>query len=543
MIRKAFRRLLKLMWLLPGIVLWASYPPVGERMDVLFALAPLMWLTRRGDARRSALVWLCNGMLFWIGTLQWMPAIVSNGGPWPLVLLGWGLLGGYCALYFGAYGWLAAKAWRWASHGGYWRRLAAILFAEPVLWAGLELVRSRLFGGFAWNHLGTPAAVAGFGAPASLGGIYLVSALVLLVNGTFASIAERMVANILPPMRSAAKVPKFLRSAETLLPLAIVWLCFQCASSASVSRDARDSGDTGETRRDALTVALVQRNSPCVFKGRSEDPFSVYGNLLSNMSMLRPDLVVLAESATSEIGMSAQSPFVERFASWIREISTSRGVLAGGVRIDGEGREYNSAVLYTAGGTEAYDKTHLVPFGEFIPGDKTFPSLQRYAPVGSCWPGKLKTLDFGGIPLGVAICFEDTDAAQVRQLARLGARVLFFITNDAWFSHSAEAEQHAWQSVARAIETGLPVVRVGNSGVTGTIAPDGKATWLRGPDGRVAVDRQGVMVERLDVPATSPTAYSIVGDAPLAVLFVLALAALAACEFYSFAATRRAKLW
>ena len=97
--------------------------------------------------------------------------------------------------------------------------------------------------------------------------------------------------------------------------------------------------------------------------------------------------------------------------------------------------------------------------------------------------------------------------------------------------------------MARAIETGLPVVRVGNSGVTGTIAPDGKAMWLRGPDGRVAVDRQGVMVERLDVPATSPTAYSIFGDAPLAVLFVLALAALVACEFYSFAATRRAKLW
>ena len=52
------------------------------------------------------------------------------------------------------------------------------------------------------------------------------------------------------------------------------------------------------------------------------------------------------------------------------------------------------------------------------------------------------------------------------------------ITNDSWFSLSNEAVQHASQAVLRAIETGLPVIRVGNSGVTGVIDGTGRARWL-----------------------------------------------------------------
>ena len=116
----------------------------------------------------------------------------------------------------------------------------------------------------------------------------------------------------------------------------------------------------------------------------------------------------------------------------------------------------------------------------------------------------------------------------MRQLAAKGARVLFFITNDSWFSKSDEAWAHAWQATARAIETGLPVVRVGNSGVTGTIAPDGKATWLLGADGRPLVDRRGTMCDRVPLAAdgAAPTFYVRWGDAPLCAAFALLLIAM-----------------
>ena len=172
-----------------------------------------------------------------------------------------------------------------------------------------------------------------------------------------------------------------------------------------------------------------------------------------------------------------------------------------------------------------YDKVHLVPFGEFIPGDKWITSLQKLAPVGSCTPGELKLL--GGY--GVAICYEDTDSAQMRALARMGAKCLVFITNDSWFSNSVEAEQHAWQSVARAVETGLHIVRVGNSGVTGTIAPDGKAQWLADSGGCPLVDARGTMSDaimpRRPCGIRHATPYARFGDIPLAIAFALLIVA------------------
>ena len=541
---------MRLFWCLPGFLLWASFPPMAEKTDVVFALAPLMWLARRSDPRTSAKRWFWNGIIFWVATLSWMPAIVKNGGPWPLVVLGWFALAAYCAAYFGLFGWLSAQYWRWAREdalrpawirggGEYWKRLAGILLVEPILWCGLELVRSRLLGGFAWNQLGVVPVNGGFGAPAALGGVYLCSAVVILVNGTFAGIAER----VWKPERSGFALLKRLGTLETVLAFGLAWGVYQLAAMAR-PETASDPDAPG------LKVAMVQRNFPCVFKAQEENPLEVYGRLFENVADLKPDLVVLSESAMCEFGPVDQQGAM-RFAAWAAERTGGAALLAGGTRYV-DGLTYNSAALYAATGdlpqsmtVDCYDKVHLVPFGEFIPGDKWITALQKLAPVGSCTPGELKTLDLPNafLPLGVAICFEDTDSAQMRELAAQGARLLVFITNDSWFSQSNESVQHAWQAVARAIETGLPVVRVGNSGVTGTISPDGKTTWLVGTDGRPLVDRSGTMLDRIMVKvqgeveqrdvdsdfrrSPSPscfTFYTRYGDWPLAIAFALLIA-------------------
>ena len=513
MIRKLLLKLARVAWFLPGFLLWAAFPPMGEKADVMFALAPLMWLSRRADARTSAKRWFQSGIFFWVATLAWMPAIVKNGGPWPLVVLGWGALAAYCAAYFAAYGWLSAKAWAWARGGAYARRLIALVAIEPILWCGLELVRSRFGGGFAWNQLGVVPVNGGYGAPAALGGVYLCSAVVILVNGAIASVAERM-------WRPDPKLPKLARPLETLLPFLLVWGLYRVSPAPSVDVPAEG----------ALKVAMVQRNFPCVFKPQeAEHPWLVYSNLFSTVSYVQPELLVLSESALCEFGL-ADSANAREFARRALALTGARGMLAGASRREA-GHEYNSAALYSAEGDwQVYDKVHLVPFGEYIPGDKWIEALQRLAPVGSCTPGELKTLDFDGSRVGVAICFEDTDSAQMRRLAEQGAELLLFITNDSWFSHSVEAEQHAWQAVARAIETGLHVVRTGNSGVSGSIAPDGTASWLADASGRALVDCRGTMLTLVPRPAATAaerdvavprTVYVLLGDKPLAMLFGL----------------------
>ena len=527
MFSRLFQRFLKIAWFLPGFLLWAAYPPIGERMDCLFALAPLMWLSRREvSAGIVAKRWFQSGITYWLATLSWMPAIVKNGGPWPLVVLGWFALAAYCAAYFAAYGWLSARYWRWArssntqtlqsSNTSYWKRLLGVLLVEPILWCGLELVRSRFMGGFAWNQLGVVPVNSGFGAPAALGGVYLCSAVVVLINGTIAGIAERM----WKPERSGFANLKRLGSLETLLAFGAVWGIYSCASLASGQETA------SPVEGKSLKVAMVQRNFPCVFKAQEEKPLAVYERLLGNVAALGPDLVVLPESALCEFGAVDQQGAV-RFAEWVSQRTGGAALLAGGTRYE-DGKTYNSAALYSTNSVSIYDKVHLVPFGEFIPGDKWITALQKLAPVGSCTPGELKLLPLPAsdanldLDLGVAICFEDTDSAQMRELARIGANVLFFITNDSWFSQSVEAEQHAWQSVARAIETGLPVVRVGNSGVTGTITPDGRTSWLAGPNGRPLVDREGTMMDKVVIrSAPAPTLYTLSGDWLLGIAFAL----------------------
>ena len=271
------------------------------------------------------------------------------------------------------------------------------------------------------------------------------------------------------------------------------------------------------------------------------------GEDVRNDALGTVDLVVLPESAMSEFGRLDGRAI--GFVQAMRPLLGEASMLAGGTRMEGE-KIYNSAGLYwpTADGYigfDAMDKVHLVPFGEFIPGDKLFPALQKHAPVGSCTPGepRLLRLDSPWTPFGVAICFEDTDSALMREYARRGAKFLCFITNDSWFSNSNEALAHAWQATARAIETGLPVVRVGNSGVTGTITPDGKVSWLVGSDGKSLVDREGTMLDRIEVKVKGEgeqrTVYVCLGDVPLGAAFALLLMAMILVKYKAHYEQRR----
>ena len=427
---------------------------------------------------------------------------------------------------------------------------------EPLLWAGLEIVRSRLFGGFSWNQLGVPAVNAGFGSPAAIGGVYLVSAVVILVNGTIASIAERFI----------TRDRRWWRTLETFVPFALIFGIYSFHSPTPTT----DSNSY-------LSVALVQRNFPCCFKPQDrENPVEVYSNLCANVAYLKPDIVILPESAYAEIA-PLDHPNAMRFSQWLMQLTGAKAVLAGGGRYTPDRRAYNSAALYTAArpesapyqpgdvlsedgrdrtpgdplGIQIYDKVHLVPFGEFIPGDKIFPALQRFAPVGTCYPGDLKLLSLplsnsnSVLQLGTAICYEDTDSAQMRELARMGARALVFITNDSWFSYSQETISHAWQATARAIETGLPVIRVGNSGVTGVIYPDGRANWLCASDGHPLVDAKGTLFDRVSIPAPGTnhqlpsTIYTRFGDWPLSVAFALLILGYILIYFTSIYEKRR----
>ena len=89
-----------------ALLLWAAFPPHSETFSILVALTPMIVLSRVCTPRRSATAFFLCGLVYWILSLSWMPAIIKNNGPWPLVVLGWAGLAAFCAGYFALFGWL-----------------------------------------------------------------------------------------------------------------------------------------------------------------------------------------------------------------------------------------------------------------------------------------------------------------------------------------------------------------------------------------------------------------------------------------------------
>jgi apolipoprotein N-acyltransferase len=141
---------------------------------------------------------------------------------------------------------------------------------------------------------------------------------------------------------------------------------------------------------------------------------------------------------------------------------------------------FNSASLVSPSGEwiGRYDKTHLVPFGEYVP----FKRFLSFAggltkEVGDFTAGATRLpLQAGEEKLGVFICYESIFPDEVRQFARSGAQVLVNISNDGWYGDSGAYAQHLKQARMRAIENDRWLLRATNTGVTAAIDPFGRIT-------------------------------------------------------------------
>ncbi|MDD2456020.1 MAG: hypothetical protein PHE10_06795, partial [Kiritimatiellae bacterium] len=167
-----------------GLLLWTAFPPQAQADSAWMALAPLFLVIRHSRPKAAAgWAWLA-GLIFWLSTLSWFPAIIKNNGPWPLVLAGQAGLSLWCASFMALYAYASCRVWRWAGAAPGWRRVAAALAADPLMWSGTELLRGWLFSGFAWNFLGvSQVANLPLIQVASVAGVYGVSALLVLANG------------------------------------------------------------------------------------------------------------------------------------------------------------------------------------------------------------------------------------------------------------------------------------------------------------------------------------------------------------------------
>ncbi len=190
-------------------------------------------------------------------------------------------------------------------------------------------------------------------------------------------------------------------------------------------------------------------------------------------------------------------------------------------------RFYNSLIAFGAGGQAVaiYDKIHLVPFGEYLPLARWLDAIglepltrRRGGFNTGISPRPLMTV-LPNLPFAPLICYEAIFPGAVVQ----GRRPMFLVnvTNDGWFGNTTGPRQHLHQARVRAVEEGLPLLRVANNGISAVIDTQGHILH------RLDMDVVGVIDARLPSPVAI-TFYGRYGDLAFALMLLAGMATLVA---------------
>jgi apolipoprotein N-acyltransferase len=464
---------------------WPLFPlPVA-------ALAGLLWLWRGAASPRAAgLLGFAFGAGLFLAGVSWIYVSLHHYGMMPAALAGIATLALclYLALYPAAVGWAQAML-----PVGQPIRLMLVI---PALWTAAEWLRGWVLTGFPWLALGysqLDGPLAGF---APVAGVFGVSLLAAAVAGALVAIGT---------MRGPARI------------VAVVAVAAIALGGAGLrTRDWTTSHGA------PLGVALLQGNIPQELKfvpGRYQATLDAYARLAASS---RAHLVVLPEIAIPRFLDDVDPVYLESLAA--PALARGGDVLVGVPVLDRDRRYYNAVVSFGAAPKQAYAKSHLVPFGEFVPPGFGWLVAWLRIPLGEFARGAATQppLDVAGQRVAVNICYEDAFGEEIiRPLP--DATLLVNVSNVAWFGDSLAPAQHLRIARMRALETGRYMLRATNTGVTAIVAPDGAVA------ARLASFTEGVLEGQVH-GRTGATPYVSIGNAPvvLACLAVVAGALLAA---------------
>ena len=443
-----------------------AFPPFGFFAALFVSFTLLVWLIDGATGNPDGGVWsrgwktFTIGWLFGLGYfvagLWWMGnalLLEAEEFAWalPFAILG---LPACLAIFYGLAVMLANLLW---SDG--WGRIAALAAAFGLL----EWLRSFILTGFPWNSVGfglMPVPV--MMQTSNLIGIFGMSMLAVFV---FAS----------PALLGTKKgmVPG-LCIAMAMLVGHLVYGAYRLNQPLAVDSDA-------------LTVRIVQPGIDQSRKMLNADRAEIFKEHL-RLSALPPtsgqkvpDIIVWPETSVPFI--LTQNP--DALQEIAKTLSDGQILLTGAVRMEDAGagqetRYYNSVYAIDSQGQiiGATDKVHLVPFGEYVPFENI---LRRFgienlinlpggfSPAATREPITLPS----GKKLYSFICYEIIFPGEVPKDIATSTAILN-VTNDGWFGNTPGPYQHLQQARIRAVETGLPVIRAANTGVSAIIDPLGR---------------------------------------------------------------------
>jgi apolipoprotein N-acyltransferase len=464
-------------------ILFLSFPQWlgGRAVDfgaLLCWLAPALLLfslrgLRPGAAARRAF------LMSWVGhaaILHWGYVVTvthGNASAWLGALAPFGM-----ASYVAAITALAGFAWAWLA-----RRRLADPFVTAALFVVADLLREFVGGGFPWAVIGYAQHQNGWLLPwAALTGVYGLSFVTVLLA---AALVEALAA------RRAGRSP----GRSLWLPVAVVAIVLAVGWALS----ARPAPEP----RSYLRIAAVQGNIDQGLKwspGALQASLDRYEQLSLEAVADGARLVVWPETAVPG-ALELEPLALARVQALARRTGAGFVVGSVGVAVDRAAGEvtdyYDSAFAFDPQGRPVgrYDKSHLVPFGEYLPLRDLLgglfetlasgiapmdvtpgagPRAMRMPLSTGGWADGGGAADGGALRLGTPICYELLFPDLVRRFVLEGAEVLLAITNDAWYGRTGAPHQFLAMTAMRSAETGAWTVRAANTGVSAIIDGRGR---------------------------------------------------------------------
>ena len=475
--------MLLLLPVLTGFLLVASFPRFDQPYLAWIAFVPLIaYVSRVKTPIRTFWGGYVAGVIELFVLLLWMPAVLRQYGG----LDAWLAWTGYVLLIlllscFPAIACFVTK--------GLMRRGGdSFLLLFPAVWVSIEYVQTKIpFNGFPWLPVGySQSNWLGLIQVADLTGVFGVSFLILWLTTAVVWIGIHK--------------GRGLRTYGPLMTAVV--LVFICLFYGWVRLGRWDTSQAD------FKVAMLQGNlsaddAPSVLADKYQGEYVRMADGLQSSDI---DLMLLPESPTPVLYQWDKNyqGVLEGLARRCRY-----GLIFNNVRSEETeaGRSYfNSAFFLDGKGvlTGVYDKTHLVPFGEYIPLESLFVFMRTITrDVGAFQPGKdIKVLKLGEYPVNAIICFEAIFPDLVRRFVRNGSQLIVNLTNDEWYGDSSAPFQHFSIARWRAIENRRYFLRAANSGISAVIEPTGRIQTSTGIlrktvcEGRFAFETQQTFYTR-----------------------------------------------
>ena len=443
-----------------GALTVAGFAPLSVFFLPVAALCVVL-LVWHGMAPRAAFFagFAFGAGLFGVGA-SWVYVSLHDFGAMPAPLAAIGTVA-YCAilsLYPAGAGWCVSRL-----RADDW---VAPVLAFPALWTIFEWWRGWMFTGVPWLALGysqVDSPLVGF---APVVGVYGVS----LATALCAGLAVVMIGR-----EGRARVAA---------GMAMVFL----VGLGHFLKQVEWTSPTGAP----LKVALLQGNISQDLKfqaARYAATLAVYQRLIESSDA---KLIVLPETAIPRFLDVVDPRYLNEIAQWAR-VRGADILLGVPIREPG-GRYFNSVVSLGASPIQRYDKSHLVPFGEFVPWGFHWIVNTVAIPMSDFSLGRKdpKPLALAGQRVAPNICWEDAFGEEIiRQLPE--ATLLVNVSNVAWFGDSLAPAQHLQISRMRAIETGRTMLRATNTGMTAIVGPHGEVLEQlpQFTEGVLSVEAQG----------------------------------------------------